>query len=87
MNAKMPELKRSFEAAGFSEVRTLLSSGNVVFSARKSLLRSLELRAEKSMQSELGRCFGTFIRPSEHLQRLIEADPFAKFGLSRPSNA
>ena len=82
MNAKMPELKRSFEAAGFSEVRTLLSSGNVVFSARKSLLRSLELRAEKSMQSELGRCFGTFIRPSEHLQRLIEADPFAKFGLS-----
>jgi len=29
MNCSMPELKKSFEAAGFSDVRTLLSSGNV----------------------------------------------------------
>jgi uncharacterized protein (DUF1697 family) len=85
MNAKMPELKRAFEAAGFSDVRTLLSSGNVVFSARKAPTRRLELRAEKAMQAALGRSFGTFIRPAEHLQGLIEADPFAKFGLSPKS--
>ena len=30
MNARMPELKACFEAAGFSGVRTLLSSGNMV---------------------------------------------------------
>ncbi|MDE2325144.1 MAG: DUF1697 domain-containing protein, partial [Betaproteobacteria bacterium] len=29
MNARMPELKACFEAAGFGAVRTLLSSGNV----------------------------------------------------------
>jgi uncharacterized protein (DUF1697 family) len=81
MNAKMPELKRSFEAAGFSDVRTLLSSGNVVFSARKSSPKSLELRAEKSMQSELGRTFATTVRSAEHLQRLVESDPFAEFDL------
>lgn len=81
MNAKMPELKRSFEAAGFSDVRTLLSSGNVVFSARKAPPKSLELRAEKSMQSELGRSFATIVRPAEHLQALIESEPFAEFGL------
>ncbi len=34
MNAKMTQLAYCFETAGFSEVRTLLSSGNVVFSAR-----------------------------------------------------
>ena len=34
MNAKMPELKKAFEAAGFADVKTVLSSGNVVFSAR-----------------------------------------------------
>src|SRR5258707_3906639 len=33
-NAKMPDLKRAFEAAGFTDVRTVLASGNVVFSAR-----------------------------------------------------
>ena len=81
MNAKMPELKRSFEAAGFSDVRTLLSSGNVVFSARKASPKSLELRAEKAMQLELGRSFATIVRPVEHLQSLIEAEPFAEFSL------
>jgi len=30
MNAKMPQLKSCFEAAGFTEVKTVLSSGNVV---------------------------------------------------------
>ncbi len=34
MNAKMPELRKAFEAAGFTEVKTVLSSGNVVFDAR-----------------------------------------------------
>ncbi|MGH8241816.1 MAG: DUF1697 domain-containing protein [Steroidobacteraceae bacterium] len=41
MNARMPALKACFEAAGFSDVHTLLSSGNVVFNAR-SIVRSAE---------------------------------------------
>ena len=81
MNARMPALKSSFEAAGFTDVRTLLSSGNVVFNARSSPLATLERRAEKAMQSELGRSFHTFIRSTEHLQRLIESGPFAGFDL------
>ncbi len=81
VNAKMPALKRCFEAAGFSEVRTLLSSGNVVFTARPSSLAALEHRAESAMQSGLGRTFGTFVRSAEHLQALIDSDPFGEFNL------
>ena len=33
MNAAMPELKRAFEDAGFTDVVTVLSSGTVVFTA------------------------------------------------------
>ena len=33
MNAKMAELRRCFETAGFTDVRTVLSSGNVAFGA------------------------------------------------------
>ena len=36
MNCKMPELKAAFENAGFSNVKTLLSSGNVAFDARSA---------------------------------------------------
>ena len=81
MNAKMPELKHCFETAGFSEVCTLLSSGNVVFSTRASSSEALERRAEKAMQAELGRSFGTIVRPASYLQGLIEPDPYLEFKL------
>ena len=80
-NAKMPDLERCFEAAGFSDVRTLLSSGNVAFSSRASSSDRLERRAEEAMHAELGRSFGTIVRSARHLQDLIEADPFAAFEL------
>jgi uncharacterized protein (DUF1697 family) len=81
MNAKMPELKCCFETAGFTEVRTLLSSGNVVFSARAASADTLARRAEAAMQSALGRSFSTFVRPSLYLQDLIASDQFAQFEL------
>jgi len=81
MNAKMPELKRAFEAAGFKDVRTLLSSGNVVFSTRGQTVDVLEKRAEEAMQAELGRYFGTIVRPASYLRQLIESDPYAPFNL------
>jgi uncharacterized protein (DUF1697 family) len=46
----MPALKRAFEAAGFTEVKTVLSSGNVVFTARAASERTLERRAEDLRQ-------------------------------------
>ena len=63
MNAKMPELKRCFEEAGFTDVKTLLSSGNVVFSARPSTNAALERKAEKAMKARLARPFLTIVRP------------------------
>jgi uncharacterized protein (DUF1697 family) len=81
MNASMPDLKRSFEAAGFTSVRTLLSSGNVVFDARSA--KSLERRAEAAMQKELGRTFLTIVRSQEALAAILESDPYAEFRLPR----
>jgi uncharacterized protein (DUF1697 family) len=85
MNAKMPALKACFEAAGFSGVRTLLSSGNVAFDARASSLPTLERRAEAAMQSGLGRSFITIVRPQAALQALVASEPFAAFALSPSS--
>jgi uncharacterized protein (DUF1697 family) len=81
MNARMPELRRAFELAGFSDVRTLLSSGNVVFSDRARSAQLLRQRAERAMQTQLDRTFVTFVRSSEYLQAMLEADPFGEFDL------
>lgn len=80
-NAKMPELKRCFEEAGFSDVKTVLSSGNVIFDARTAPERSLEQKAEAAMQEGLGRSFYTIVRPTAFLRDLLETDPYAEFGV------
>ena len=81
MNAKMPELKHCFEDAGFGNVRTLLSSGNVVFDSPRQSELALARKAEAAMAQSLGRSFWTLVRPVAHLQALLDADPFAPFGL------
>lgn len=82
MNCKMPELKRCFEAAGFRDVKTVLSSGNVAFSARPEIVPLLERAAEAAMERHLEKTFQTIVRPSSFLQLLVERAPFAEFGLS-----
>ncbi len=81
MNAKMPALKRCFEEAGFSNVRTLLSSGNVAFDTPGTSERALARRIEAAMAQSLDRGFWTVVRPVAHLQALIDADPFATFNV------
>lgn len=81
MNAKMPELKIAFEEAGFDAVKTLLSSGNVVFQARAAAAASLERKAEAAMQSRLGRTFLTIVRKTDDLQGMFAADPYARFDI------
>jgi uncharacterized protein (DUF1697 family) len=85
MNLKMPELSAAFEGAGFAQVKTLLSSGNVVFSVARGAEASLQRKAEAAMQQRLGRTFMTFVRRIEHLQMLLESDPFERFKL--PANS
>lgn len=81
VNAKMPELKRCFEQAGFTNVKTVLSSGNVVFDARASKEDSLQRKAEAAMQAALGRSFQTFVRSANMLRTMLAADPYAAFEL------
>jgi len=85
MNAKMPELKRCFEGAGFGNVKTVLSSGNVVFDARTAPELALAHRIEAAMAKQLDRTFYTIVRSVDTLSELIEADPYAAFRL--PANA
>lgn len=85
MNAKMPELKRCFEAAGFTDVKTVLSSGNVVFGAPTAPVDALQREIERALEEHLKRFFLTIVRPLDGLRGLLESDPYAGFRL--PPNA
>lgn len=80
MNTKMPQLKECFEAAGFTNVKTVFASGNVLFDSRASD-GAVERKAEVAMPQHLGRTFDTIARRADALNEPLDADPFARFKL------
>ena len=77
----MPDLKRCLEIAGYTKVKTILSSGNVVFDSARGSVAAIERRIEAGSTKQLGRSFYTIVRSVEELSDLIEADPYAAFDL------
>lgn len=80
-NARMPALKACFEAAGFDDVKTLLSSGNVVFATRATSEKSLERRIEAAIRDHLGQEFMTIVRAEGALHMILGSDPYKGFRL------
>jgi uncharacterized protein (DUF1697 family) len=85
MNAKMPELVRAFEAAGFQDVKTIISSGNVNFGSNGRSIEKLQASAEAAMQKLLKRSFLTIVRELSELERMLAEDPFQAFKLAPKS--
>jgi uncharacterized protein (DUF1697 family) len=77
VTVKMDKLKKAFEALGFANVKTLLASGNVLFTAPSSTESALAKKIEKKVATDFGREIGVLVRKIEELQRLAKADPFA----------
>lgn len=82
MNLKMAELKACFEAIGFTDVRTVLSSGNVVFSAPAATDAALQRKAEDAMEKRVGRRFLTIVRSLDALREIVDGDPYGEFTLA-----
>jgi uncharacterized protein (DUF1697 family) len=82
MNCRMPELKAAFEAAGFKNVKTLLSSGNVVFDATSGSEASIQKKAEAAMEKHMGRTFFTIVRSVDTLRDILASDPYSNVRLA-----
>lgn len=84
-NCKMADLKKALESAGFTDVKTVISSGNAVFSARKASEAAIARKCEAAMMKVMGRSFTTFVRSIDDLQSLLDRDHFATEKM--PANA
>ncbi len=85
VNAKGAQLIHAFEEASFTEVKTVLSSGNVVFTSSPQPEAKLAQQTEETLFAYLGRRFLTIVLPLSILGDLVEADPYTTFEL--PVNA
>lgn len=76
-NASSAQLAAAFERAGFDEVRTVQSSGNVLFTSAATGEAELVRRAEAALAQTCDRAFPTIVRTVDALRALIAADPWA----------
>ncbi len=78
---KMTDLKKYFESYGFTNVQTVIASGNVRFDATESdpavLAPQIEAKLKKSTDFQID----VILRSLEHLKKAVEAEPFKKIPL------
>jgi len=80
----MADLRTLVEGLGYGNVRTLLNSGNVVFTAPKSAARDAGAKIEKAIAAKLGVTSRVTVIDATELAAAIEENPLGKVS-SNPS--
>jgi len=75
-NMRNEKLRGVFESLGFTNVQTVLTSGNVLFKCSSRDRNVLEDKIEKALFEKLGFKSTVIIRSWEQLSRLTKSDPF-----------
>ena len=80
----MSELRALCEGAGFTDVQTLLASGNLVLDAKEKGAK-LEAKLDKLILDEMELNTDVFVRTGAELDAIIAANPFKAFAKSQPN--
>lgn len=75
---KMAMLKAALEELGFTEVKTLLASGNVVFNAPKSSTAALTKKIEVQLENTFGFKIEVILRGITEFEEMVAVNPFKK---------
>lgn len=75
-NTRNEKLREAFEAIGFKDVQTIISSGNVIFKSKSENAAKLEDMVEKTLAVHLGFKSSVMIRSKDELEKLIQKNPF-----------
>src|SRR4051812_17603637 len=75
-NTKNEKLRGVFEELGFTDVETIISSGNVIFKSKEKNTTKLENKIEKALSAKLGFTSPVIVRSHDELKKLIKKDPF-----------
>ena len=80
----MSELRAACEGAGFTDVETLIASGNLVLGSKLTDAK-LEAKLEKVILEEFGLKTDVYVRTSDELDAIVAANPFKAFAKTNPN--
>jgi uncharacterized protein (DUF1697 family) len=82
----MPALCKALTGLGFTEVKSLLQSGNVVFSCSGSAGAALERQLETAVATGLGVQTAFFVRTAREWNAIVAANPYPDAARDDPSH-
>lgn len=72
----MSDLQKKFTQLGFSDIKTLLNSGNVLFSSDAIDASSLQKLIEERLQKTFGFPISTLVRTQNEIREMVKENPF-----------
>jgi len=75
-NMKSAKLKAFFEELGFSNVQTVITSGNVIFEGSGSNAAKMAQDIEEALPKKLGFTSKVIIRSQDQLQVVVDQNPY-----------
>ncbi|MGO9411240.1 MAG: DUF1697 domain-containing protein [Spirochaetia bacterium] len=75
---RMTDLRATVEELGYESVQTLLNSGNVVFSSRRTAPAETARRIEKALETAIGVSARVIVFSAEELVAAVESNPLAE---------
>jgi uncharacterized protein (DUF1697 family) len=82
----MSDLRDLAATLGLADAKTLLQSGNVVFSAKHRTGSSLELLFERGAEKHLGLSTDFFVRSAAEWNDIVSGNPFAREATDDPGH-
>jgi uncharacterized protein (DUF1697 family) len=82
---KSAELAAVIAGLGFTDVKTLLASGNVVFTAPDAQAEQLEAQIHAALAQATSLKSEIFVRTPEEMDAVVAANPFPDAATDRPS--
>ena len=85
-NMRNDKLRGVFEKLGFENVKTVISSGNVIFESPSRSVKKLEATIESALREHLGFTSTTILRSRAQIQKLVDRNPFKGMEHSQKSS-
>ena len=82
----MKELREAVEAEGYTNVRTLVASGNLVFETKKTADTKLESALEAIIEKTFGLFSEVMVRSPAEWSAILKANPFPKKAKEDPAH-
>ena len=77
-NMTNEKLRAVFEALGYSNVKSIISSGNIIFMSTETDETKLENQIQNALNSQLGIPGQNLVRSQAELQKIVDSRPFGK---------